>query len=178
MARRKSTAGYDEHRDALAQAVSDGASDYGEVISEGAALEISSASRHNCPEDHGHLFRGHYAQNGYAFHTAEEKNPWAKVDLGAVKNIRAVAIHNRPGERRTEGLVVSTSADGEQWTEAWRATEWREEWVAMITRFHAGIEVPGRPARYLKLETRGDSPRPLLLQRVTVYGDPVSTERM
>jgi hypothetical protein len=37
--------------------------------------------------------------------------------------------------------------------------------------FHAGIDVPGRPLRYLRVELPGDGPRPLMLQRFTVFGE-------
>ena len=149
----------------------DDMSQYGSVLSENATLEMSSVSPHDTPEDHERLFRGAPSRHGFAFHTAPEENAWAKVDLGAVQNVKAVVIENRPGELRTEGLVLSVSEDGERWTEVWRAAEWEEQWLAVITHFHAGIDVPGRPTRYLRFETKGVPPRPMLLQRVTVYGE-------
>ncbi len=93
-----------------------------------------------------------------------------KVDLGAVHTINALVIENRPGEYRTENMIISVSEDGETWTEAWTAPEWEEKWLAVITHFHAGIDVLGRKGRYLKLETRGEPPRPMLLHRLAVYG--------
>jgi hypothetical protein len=39
-----------------------------------------------------------------------------------------------------------------------------------VTTRQAGAQVPGRPARYLRLETRPSKPAPMLLQRVEVYG--------
>ena len=94
-----------------------------------------------------------------------------KIDLGSEKNVKAVLIENRDGERSSEGLILSISVDGKQWDEAWKAEEWEQTWCAPVTHFHAGIEKPGRQARYLKLETRGEHERLLLLQRVTVYGE-------
>ena len=37
--------------------------------------------------------------------------------------------------------------------------------------FCAGIDVPGREARYIKLETKNDRAKPLLLQRFRAYGE-------
>lgn len=153
-----------------ARSVPENLSEYGKVLSENATLELSAGSPHDHASDHEKLFKGDKAASGYAFHTADEKNPWIKVDLGAVKTVKAVVIENRPNEKRTEGLILSVSDDGQKWVKAWEAKKWEQKWLALVTRFHAGIDVPGRPVRFLKLETKGEKPRPMLLQRVTVYG--------
>ena len=64
------------------------------------------------PRNHARLFSGDKVD--YAFHTDKEKNPWAKVDLGAVKMVNAVVIENRANERRAEGLILSISEDGQK----------------------------------------------------------------
>ena len=79
----------------------------------------------------------------FAFHTGDEKNPWAKIDLGTVKTVNAVEIENRPNERRTEGLILSLSEDGQKWEEVWRAKQWESSWVVPVTHFDAGVNVPG-----------------------------------
>jgi alpha-L-fucosidase len=145
--------------------------EYGKQLSADATLELSSGSQWDHAADHARLFKGEKADRGFAFHTADEPNPWAKIDLGAVKNVKAVVIENRPDERRTEGLILSVSEDGQKWVKAWQAPKWEQKWLALVTRFHAGMDVPGRPVRYLKFETRGESTRPMLLQRVEVYGE-------
>lgn len=154
-----------------ASSMPDDMSDYGSIISEAATLEMSSVSGHDHSEDHERLFCGEPSAHGYAFCTDREENPWVKIDLGAAKNVKAVLIENRPNERSTDGLILSVSEDGEEWSEVWQAAEIEDSWCAVVTHFHAGIEVPGRAARYLKLETRGETERSLLLQRVTVYGE-------
>ncbi|MBT3380799.1 MAG: hypothetical protein HN742_29090 [Lentisphaerae bacterium] len=146
-------------------------SQFGSTISESATLEMSLVSQHDHAEDHPRLFSGDPSPNGYAFCAGPEQNPWVKIDLGAVRNVKALMIENRAAERCTEGLILSVSEDGDTWEEAWVAEEWEQEWFAPITRFHAGIELPGRAARYIKLETRGERQRILLFQRVTVYGE-------
>lgn len=146
-------------------------SQFGPVINEGATVKVSSTCVHDFPEDHQSLLTGELSARDYAFHTAAEKNPWVTVDLGSVKDVQAVVIENRPNEQRADGLILSVSDDGETWTEVWQAEEFELEWTAVLTHFHAGIDVPGHKARYLKLETRGDRSRSLLLRRVTVYGE-------
>ena len=94
-------------------------SEHGVVLSDKATLEISSRSWYDDEKVHARLFSGDKVD--YAFHTDKEKNPWAKVDLGAVKTVNAVMIENRANERRAEGLIVSVSEDGQKWQEVWRA---------------------------------------------------------
>lgn len=150
---------------------SDGLWEFGKILSANAKLQLSSSSQYDVAADHDKLFKGEKSKRGYAFHTGDEKTPWAKVDIGMVKNVKAVVIENRPGEKRTEGLILSTSEDGVNWEKSWHAIKWEPRWIVPITRFHAGINAPGRPVRYLKLETTGDKPRALILNRLSVYGD-------
>ena len=143
-------------------------SEHGAILSDVAKLEISSSSPWDNAANHPRLFTGDKLD--FAFHTGDEKNPWAKIDLGAVKTLNLVEIDNRPNERRTTGLILSVSQDGQLWQEVWRAKTWESTWVVPLTHFEAGIDAPGRPARFIKLETQADSPHPLMLQRVTIYG--------
>ncbi len=145
--------------------------EYGTPVSDNAVLELSTVSQHDHSDDHPRLFCGERSGRGYAFCAGPELNPWGKIDLGSERTVKAVVMENRPAERCTEGLILSVSLDGETWSEAWDADEWREKWFAPVTSFHAGIDVPGRRARYLKVETRGDHQRLLLLQRLVVYGE-------
>ena len=145
--------------------------EYGHIISEHATLAMSSMSTHDCPEDHPCLFRGERSDRGYAIHTEPEERPWVVADLGEVKTVKAVAIENRACDQRSDGLVLSVSEDGTSWAEVWRAVVWEEKWHAVVTHFHAGIDVPGRRARYLRFELDGESPRPLILQRITAFGE-------
>jgi len=142
----------------------------GAILSANAKLEISSTCQWDNAGDHARLFTGDRPGSGYAFHTGDDKNPWAKIDLGAIKTVNAVEIENRPNEHRTDGLILSLSEDGQKWEEIWRAKQWESSWVVPVTHFDAGVTAPGRPARYLKVETKGDSPHALMLQRITVYG--------
>jgi alpha-L-fucosidase len=144
-------------------------SEYGAVLSEKATLQISSrASQWDKAESHARLFSGDKAD--YAFHTDKENNPWAKVDLGAVKMVNAVVVENRSNERRTEALTLSLSEDGQKWEEVWRAKTWEATWVVPVTRLEADANVPGRRARFIRVETKNEAPRELLLKRITVFG--------
>ena len=143
----------------------------GVMISAAATVTTSSTCVHDFPEDYQSLLTGERPARDYAFHTAAEKNLWATVDLGSVKTVKAIVIENRPNEHRSDGLIMSVSEDGEMWAQVWQAEELQPEWTVALTHFHAGIDVPGREARYLKFETRNKKGRSLLLNRVTVYGD-------
>jgi len=90
----------------------DDLAEYGKVLSRKATLEISSSSAHDIAADHERLFNGEKPARGFAFHTGDEQNPWAKIDLGAFRTVKAVVIENRPDERRTDGLILSVSEDG------------------------------------------------------------------
>ena len=154
-----------------ARMISPTMTEYGSMISEHASLAMSSMSYHDCPEDHPRLFRGERSDRGYAIHTEPEEHPWVVADLGDVKTVKAVVIENRVCDQRSDGLVLSVSEDGKSWTEVWRAVVWEEKWHAVVTHFHAGIDVPGRRARYLRFELDGAPPRPLILQRITAFGE-------
>ena len=145
-------------------------SEHGKILSENATLEISSQSRHD-QNDHERLFKGDKPKHGKAFQTEPENNPLAKIDLGAVKNVKAVIIENQALERRTAGLILSVSADGQKWEKVWKAEQWDLSWTIPLTTFETGAEVPGRKVRYLKMETKGATNHPLILQRFTAYGD-------
>ena len=144
--------------------------EFGAILSADAKLEISSSlgGDWDKPGNHARLFAGE--RLSVAFHTRDEKNPWAKVDLGAVKTVHAVTIENRPNERRTEGLILSISEDGQTWQEVWRAKTWEAIWTVPLTHLDAGAQVPGRQVRFIKVETINDTPRGLLLQRITAFG--------
>jgi hypothetical protein len=143
---------------------------YGRVVSENATLTMSSPSAPDNAADHSKLFRGEKSDRGFAFHTGDELNPWVQIDLGKIVNVTGLIIENRPGERRTNGLTLSVSEDGRQWTKVWAAPKWQQVWEVYVTTAQAGAEAPGRSARYLRLETKPAKPAPMLLQRVEVYG--------
>ncbi|MGA2501336.1 MAG: alpha-L-fucosidase, partial [Tepidisphaeraceae bacterium] len=124
----------------------------GTLVSAAATFKASSTSVHDRPATHARLFSGDRVPEGYAFHTADELNPWIIIDLGKTVSVCGVRIENRPAERRTDGLILSISEDGQTWTQTWKAPQWEQTWEVPVTQLQAGAPVPGRPARYLKLE--------------------------
>lgn len=154
-----------------ARVISDSMAEYGRDLGANATYTTSSSSEHDNPEIRPLLLKGERPKGGFAFHTAAEENPWATIDLGESRQVNAIVIENRPGDPRSEGLMLSISPDGISWETIWKASKWDEKWLVLPTRFHAGITAPGRTARYIRLETKGSQPRPLILQRVTIRGN-------
>lgn len=148
------------------------APDYGKVISDQATLRLSSGSLWDKAATHPELFKGSLTKNQFAFHTESETNPQAIIDLGAAHSIRGILVKNREGyPERNTGVVVSLSADGQNWKQTWTATDTADIWEIPVTSFVAGAHVPGKPARFIKIERRLDKPDTLHLQTVKIYGD-------
>jgi hypothetical protein len=55
----------------------------------------------------------------YAFHTAQEPNPWWQVDLGQAAPVARIVIYNRldyaPGLHNADTLKILVSDDGKAW---------------------------------------------------------------
>jgi alpha-L-fucosidase len=99
------------------------------------------------------------------------KNPHTIIDLGKARSIRGIRIENTPGDPATRGVVVSLSPDGKAWEEIWRSQDIPDVWEIPVTRFQAGAHIPGRNARFVKIERQLDSPGPLPLRAVRVHGE-------
>ena len=94
---------------------------------------------------------GGYQNNGFAFHTTAESNPWIVIDLQQAYSLTRLEIVNRRddpnalGRAKTLTVWVSTSADG-PWTPLWAARDAQQQW---------DIELPSPvPARFVKLGLR------------------------
>jgi len=146
-------------------------SDSGDVVSDRATLALSSSSKWDKATEHRQLFTGTLTGAQFAFHTEEELNPHVIIDLGHSPSLRGILIQNREGypERKT-GVVVSLSPEGKTWEHIWTATDTADVWEIPVTRFVAGAHVPGRVARYIKIERRLQKPDALHLQTVKIYG--------
>lgn len=145
--------------------------EYGGVVSGEATLRISSTSPWDQKAMHPQLFTGQLQGDQFAFHTAEETNPHVIIDLGDRHSVRGILIRSREGypARRT-GVHFSLSTDGETWEEVWKASDTADAWEIPVTSFVAGAHVPGKDARFLKIERRLENPGVLHLQTVKVYG--------
>lgn len=110
----------------------------------------------------------------YAFHTAQQPDPWWQVDLGETVPINRVVVFNRldyaPGLHNADNLRILTSEDGKQWT---LRHENKGKHFGGITgappldvRF-ADNEVRGR---FVRLQIPSTAPIFLHLDEVEVYG--------
>jgi len=143
---------------------------YGKIISGAATFETSSAQGgKDVIADHPSLFTG--KNKGFAFHTRNETAPWVVIDLGARMNVKGVRITNRPGMTQANGLELLVSEDRINWTTVWKAETASAVWDVPVTRFDAGAQVPGVPARYLKLQLNAPWKFPFALKQVEVFGE-------
>ncbi len=148
------------------------APEYGSVISDQATLKLSSVSHWDNESRRPELFKGSLTKDQFAFHTDFEKNPHAVIDLGKASSIRGILIQNREGyPARNTDVVVSLSGDGQTWEEIWTSADTSDTWEIPVSRFVAGAHIPGKDARYVKIERRLEHPDALHLQTVKIYGE-------
>ena len=143
---------------------------YGEVVSRQATVTASSSWKEKLQA----LVAKEPAAD-FAFHTAAEANPWVEIDLGRELSVTGARILNRtdvgqPGQDRAATLHVSVSSDGQTWTEVWKAERGEPQWEFPITEYRAGAHVPGRNARYLRLELKPATPEHFHLRQIEVWG--------
>ncbi len=110
----------------------------------------------------------------YAFHTAQEKNPWWQVDLGEPVVISRIVVFNRldyaPGLHNADNLCILASDDARHWKPI---HENRHKYFGGISgapplevRFPAG-EVR---ARFVRLQIPSEVPIFFHLDEVEIYG--------
>jgi hypothetical protein len=94
------------------------------------------------------------------FHTAEEAEPWVRIDLGKLQRVHAVRVQNRTNccRDRAIPLAIELSRDGNDWT----LVGYRRLIFDTFTQQFAPLE-----ARYVRL--RVDRRSMLHLLRVSVY---------
>ena len=82
--------------------------------------------------------------SGILFHTNDENNPWAEIDLGAPKTIHRIEVTNRDDccAERAIPLIAETSLDGRTWSEVGRRDKDFTTWT---------IKLPSKTVRYVKL---------------------------
>jgi alpha-L-fucosidase len=146
---------------------------YGQIVSRQAKVTISS--RHKGDPGNPGLLVAETPPADFAFHTAAELNPWVEIDLGKEVSVTGVHVLNRidaaqAGQDRAATLRLSVSLDGKRWQEVWKAAKAQPAWDIPITDFVAGAEVPGRKARYLRLELKPAKAEYFHLRQVEVWG--------
>ncbi len=113
-------------------------------------------------------------KNGkYAFHTAQEPNPWWQVDLGKPTDIARIVVFNRldyrPGLHNADGLLILTSDDGNGWTERHRSQH-HFGGISGTPPWDVRFEKGKVRARYVRLQIPSTSPIYFHLDEVEVYG--------
>ncbi len=85
--------------------------------------------------------------------TKGDKMPSVTIDLGKSMEVTAVSAasvdHN--AFNSNVDLRIAISGDGEKWEEVYKGSYGLPEWEVPVTQHVAGIQQPGRPARYVKL---------------------------
>ncbi len=106
---------------------------------------------------------GKLYQDGFAFCTQAQRNPYVVVALAKPETIGRIFIENRRGEhwQQTEPLAVWLSADGRTWTPVWNATKARRSWAV-------DLKTPGA-AKYIKIGLTGEKRASLALAGVRIY---------
>ncbi|MCR9294752.1 MAG: discoidin domain-containing protein, partial [bacterium] len=150
--------------------------DVGEIRKFGAFVELSRNAQvlipKNFPEHWGKfanllLSAADSNEREFAFHSPnnESENPAIAIRLADEAEVRHIQIENRRNPQfydRARDLAIWISSDGENWRQAWKATEPMAVYE---------IDFPeGTRARYLKvgLDGRGI----LHLNQITVFGNP------
>lgn len=85
--------------------------------------------------------------------TNNESKPSLTLDLGAQRELTAfsaVGIEHNAFNSNVD-LHLAISSDGEKWEEIYRGSYGLPQWELPITRHVAGIQHPGRPARFLRV---------------------------
>jgi hypothetical protein len=95
--------------------------------------------------------------------------PSGAVGPSRMKYIVFTAKHHA-GFCMWDTLCASVSIDGKEWREVWKTAKSAASWEVPVTTLVSGAQIPGCPARFIRLETHPAAPAPLLLMQVEVYG--------
>ena len=103
----------------------------------------------------------------WGFHTDLEENPWWQIDLGGKVPLDEVIVYNRcdGSSERAFQLIVLTSVDGQEFTEAYR-----HDGTPFFGRKDSrplAVKLNGREARYVRLQLPGKTY--LHLDEVEIY---------
>lgn len=142
---------------------------YGAIVSRNAKVKTSSTSDY-MPADGGASLVAENQPNAFAFHTGEEAAPWVEIDLGKPMNVTGLFIRNADSTpERMASLTASVSLDGKEWAEVWKADKHESRWEIPVTEYVSGARVPGKMARFIRLQTKPLSPNYLLLKQLEIW---------
>ncbi len=144
---------------------------YGKLISDKALVTASSSGKGDDPKGYARLVGLPPVTKGSAVTTDQQADPAVTIDLGAGRMVKGVYISPLDGAaRKMAALTMSLSQDGTTWTEAWKCPSVAPYYEIPVTRLVAGAQVPGAPARYIKLMIKSPKSQ-ISLRRVEVYGE-------
>ena len=114
-------------------------------------------------------------KNGqYAFHTAQEQNPWWQVDLGQATEIGRVVVYNRldyaPGLHNADTLTIHASNDGQSWTQVYDNAGKQFGGVSGSPPLEVKFQPGQVKARWVRLQIPSAAPIYFHLDEVEVYG--------
>jgi len=90
------------------------------------------------------------------------------VDLGEARQVRGIRIEHAES---VDGLAVALSADGLRWDEMRISGDAAKVWEIPVTRFEAGAHVPGKVARFVRIERQMDVGGILKIGQLRIYGE-------
>jgi hypothetical protein len=110
----------------------------------------------------------------YAFHTAQEPNPWWQVDLGQAVPIARIVVCNRldyaPGLHNADALRVLVSDDGKAWREVYDNRGKPFGGVSGAPPLEVAFAPGAVKARFVRLQVPSAQPVYFHLDEVEVYG--------
>lgn len=144
---------------------------FGDVISNQASLSLSSHSSEDNTEHHKLLLKDQMYNSPFAFHTKQEKEPSAVIDLGKLYSVTGVDIYN---EKRYQGnpgtFEVLVSKDGNEWMSIEKYKKSFSHWEVEVAQFNAGIRLSGVEARFVKIVLNSENSSAMHLKKVLVFG--------
>ncbi|MCR8668813.1 alpha-L-fucosidase [Aestuariibaculum sp. M13] len=148
---------------------------YGNIISDNATFTISSQSQEDDSSFHNLLFSNKLFNSPFAFHSKEEKEAFAIIDLEKNYQVKGIDIFNQKHYLTNDlNFSVFTSIDGENWNKIEDKKGSFYHWEVPVTQFNAGIELPGIKGRYIKVSVESSSTAALHLKKLQVYGSEIN----
>lgn len=147
---------------------------FGKVISRQAKVKTSSLSVES-REQNLQFLVAENPSGECAIETDREANPWVQLDLGRALSVNGIRLLNNTAQvpdkaARDIQPKVFLSVDGKEWKEIWRANRAEALWEVPVTEFRAGAEIPGRQARYVRVEIAPAQPERFRLRQVEIFG--------
>lgn len=96
----------------------------------------------------------------------DQAHPSLQIDLDTLINVTGISLHLPSGKKAPKDLKILLSDDGQAWTPICTLDRWDQPTDIAFTQSVAGAEVPGRPAKWIKLE----SSAPVEFEQVKVFG--------